>query len=266
MNNSTSEQHCNGHVSPSWLAKLRRARFTHLLMTLSLLLFLSPLVGNFSSQLGGTIASLLVISLFATVLVAAALAVTNDRRHSIIAFVLAAACLILTLLSLMSDFEILHIVQYLLTIIFLSYVICLIVGALFRLKRVNYDTIAASLCGYLLIGVVYAVAYSLIVEINDTAISVGNSDPAFEFVLRFGDHQTAASLYFSFVTLTTLGYGDITPVSMPARMLTTTEALIGQLYLIVLVARLVGLHISSEMNVRQSDTRDEPGHDRDRST
>jgi hypothetical protein len=50
-------------------------------------------------------------------------------------------------------------------------------------------------------------------------------------------------LYYSFVTLTTLGYGDITPASSPARSLSTLEAVTGQLYIAILVARLVGLHI-----------------------
>ncbi len=50
--------------------------------------------------------------------------------------------------------------------------------------------------------------------------------------------------YFSFETLTTLGYGDIVPRSPAARMLATIEAVMGQIYLTVLIARLVGLHIA----------------------
>ncbi len=57
-------------------------------------------------------------------------------------------------------------------------------------------------------------------------------------------------LYFSFSTLTTLGYGDIVPVSPLARMLTSVEAITGQLYLTVLVARLVGLHITESLSQR----------------
>ena len=50
-------------------------------------------------------------------------------------------------------------------------------------------------------------------------------------------------MHFSFVTLTTLGYGDITPVSHLARTLAWLEAAFGQIYLVVLVARLVSLHL-----------------------
>jgi hypothetical protein len=56
--------------------------------------------------------------------------------------------------------------------------------------------------------------------------------------------QRVAPLYFSMVTLTTLGFGDITPVGVAARMFTVLEAVIGQTYLVVLVARLVGMSIS----------------------
>jgi len=62
------------------------------------------------------------------------------------------------------------------------------------------------------------------------------------------DAESKKALYFfSFVTLTTLGYGDITPVSGPARSLAMVEAIVGQMYIAVLIARLVGTHISQSM-------------------
>ena len=62
--------------------------------------------------------------------------------------------------------------------------------------------------------------------------------------IRYRARETVTSLYFSFVTLTTLGYGDITPTSPAARMLAVVEAIMGQLYIAVLVARLVGAYIA----------------------
>jgi hypothetical protein len=64
---------------------------------------------------------------------------------------------------------------------------------------------------------------------------------------RFGKGSSTHVLYFSFTTLTTLGYGDIVPVSAIARALTSIEAITGQIYLAVLVARLVGLNIAESM-------------------
>jgi voltage-gated potassium channel Kch len=69
---------------------------------------------------------------------------------------------------------------------------------------------------------------------------------------RFGRGTSTHVLYFSFTTLTTLGYGDIVPVSPIARALTSTEAITGPIYLAVLVVRLVGLNIAESMGQRQS--------------
>jgi hypothetical protein len=57
-------------------------------------------------------------------------------------------------------------------------------------------------------------------------------------------------IYYSFVTMSTLGYGDITPISNSARSLSLLEAVVGQLYIAVLIARLVGMHIAQEQGGR----------------
>jgi voltage-gated potassium channel Kch len=62
-----------------------------------------------------------------------------------------------------------------------------------------------------------------------------------------GISTSRSFLYYSFVTITTLGYGDITPVTSLARSLCVLEAVIGQLYLVVQVAWLVGVHVSQSM-------------------
>jgi hypothetical protein len=62
--------------------------------------------------------------------------------------------------------------------------------------------------------------------------------------------KTANFIYYSFVTQTTLGYGDFTPITAPARSLSLLEAVFGQLYLAVLIARLVGLHITQSSEKR----------------
>jgi multisubunit Na+/H+ antiporter MnhF subunit len=253
MNDSQPGSQSDESALHGWISRLRQTRFTQLLIGLVLLLFVSPFVGTFSSELGQTIATLMVVFLLATVLIAAALAVSDDQRHSRLTLALAGTCLILTMLAQLTESSSLRIAQELLTIGFLIHVIRLIVRRLFRQKLVDYDTIAASLCGYILIGVTFAVVFSLVMDIDDSALSMAQSGPSSKLAIHFGDQHTATAIYFSFVTLTTLGYGDITPVSMPARMLTTAEALIGQLYLVTLVARLVGLHISTEMETRHSD-------------
>ena len=103
-----------------------------------------------------------------------------------------------------------------------------IVGRLRRHLRVDIATVAGSLCVYLLAGLFFAYIYRVI-EIVD--------QPFFRQHLRPGPVDF---VYFSFVTLTTLGYGDLTARADFGRMLAICEALSGQLYLVSVVAILVG--------------------------
>jgi hypothetical protein len=105
-----------------------------------------------------------------------------------------------------------------------------------RGSGVGPGLIAGATAVYLLIAVMFSVWYRFALALNPEAFS-GVSE------LRAGLHIDSM-LYFSFVTLTTVGYGDVTPVGGGVRMLAIFEALAGQLYLTLLVARLVGIHIA----------------------
>ena len=105
-----------------------------------------------------------------------------------------------------------------------------IVGRLRRHLRVDIATVAGSLCIYLLAGLFFAYIYRMI-EIVD--------HPFFHQHLRTGPGPVDF-VYFSFVTLTTLGYGDLTARADLSRMIAICEALFGQLYLVSVVAILVG--------------------------
>ena len=100
------------------------------------------------------------------------------------------------------------------------------------------DKIAGAICVYLLLGVIWSLAYAIIAVTTPGAFRAPEEITA---GLAGGSH---AFIYFSFVTLTTLGYGDISPVAPVSQTLAWFEAVTGQLYLTILVARLVGLHIS----------------------
>jgi hypothetical protein len=105
--------------------------------------------------------------------------------------------------------------------------------------RVTFDTIYGAIALYLLLGVCGAYVLELIHEIDPGAFVDRQG------LLQAGDTRTIGTfLYLSFVTLATLGYGDIVPVSSVARLVTSVEAVVGQLYLTILVARLIGLHVA----------------------
>ena len=119
-------------------------------------------------------------------------------------------------------------------IAFFSYLALAFMGYIFRERRVTSNVVAASLCVYILIGFLWAFFYMVLNEY----------EPCVSF--REDDLSRRDLVYFSFVTLTTLGYGDITPLSPYAKAAAMVEAIVGQIYLIVIVARLVAMSIMHE--------------------
>ena len=101
---------------------------------------------------------------------------------------------------------------------------------------VDQDRLMGSLCIYLLLGLLWAVYYALVEMAIPGAFHHAVPSRVAEPALTF--------LYYRFVTLTTLGYGDVVPVSPLVRTAAYLEAVIGQVYLTVLVASLVGRHVS----------------------
>ena len=107
----------------------------------------------------------------------------------------------------------------------------LILRHVLRRHRITTDVIFGALTVYVFLGINFAVLYDIIAGLDAQAFSAAEGAPTSLF-------------YFSYMTLTTVGYGDITPVSDLARALTVVEALAGQILLIVFVARLVGMQIA----------------------
>lgn len=132
---------------------------------------------------------------------------------------------------------------------FLIYTIAVVLRYVFHSQHVTYDTVCASLCVYLLLGVLWAQVYSIHEELRPGAFTLSEGKTPLRSVAE-GDTRF---LYFSFVTLTTLGYGDIVPTTPIGRMLAGLEAIIGQLYLVVLVSRLVGLEIAESIERRKTE-------------
>ncbi len=110
---------------------------------------------------------------------------------------------------------------------------------LFDVSEVTAETLWAAVNVYVLIGLSFAFLYSVLsLENPDAFVGKFMSEPLRDQMLGF--------VYFSFVTLTTLGYGDITPNNTLVGTLTYLEALIGQLYVAIMIARLVGLYVTRQ--------------------
>jgi hypothetical protein len=186
---------------------------------------------------------------FIGVLAMAVVSVSKDRPWKIFTLVLGLPAATLGIVKVLNIFQGLLIIRHLFAAAFLSYVISVMLVVIFTSRRVTADTVCASLCIYLLLGVVWAMGYSVIDILDPEAFRFTLTGPS--PVIRMGSGASTAVLYFSFATLTTLGYGDIVPISPMARMLAVLEAITGQLFLAVLVARLVGMHIVHSMDQGQ---------------
>jgi hypothetical protein len=123
-------------------------------------------------------------------------------------------------------------------ILFLIYVLRQLLRFVIRAPRVDSEVLCGGVAIYLMLGLLWTFAYVLIARLNPNA---------FAFTAGGVPGQSmkgSTAIYFSFITLSTVGYGDIVPLSGAARMLAISEATVGILYTTILVARLVTLYTS----------------------
>lgn len=212
------------HKPFHWLKAISEGKFFFFLVFLLIFIGFSPLLLRL-------LPFRLVYDIsFTAVLLAGVYAASDRPGQSILAAALAVPMLII----LWSGDAGLKPVGSALGVVFIGYTIVLMVKAVLMAKKVTSHVVWATVSAYLLMGIMWGFVYHVLDTFQPGAFSA--------------DMSTGyTNLYFSFVTLTTLGYGEITPRSVDARALTVLEAVIGQLYLAVIVARLVGIYISQEM-------------------
>ena len=154
---------------------------------------------------------------------------TITRRQAI----LIAACVALAPLVLIFDStEIIGIAYLLPVALLVTATLPVTISRVLHHRRVTHETVLGALCAYVLVGLLFAFIYLAVQELRD--------EP---FFAQPGPHEQSEYLYFSFVALTTLGFGDLSPsVGLP-QALTVLEALLGQVFLVTMVARLVTLWV-----------------------
>jgi hypothetical protein len=216
----------------------RIPRNAALLAVLLVLILVSPFVSDDSGWFLGEL-------MFDSILLAGVYSVA-DGRHRWPFLVLTAVTLSVRWSELFLGIRGFHAGALVLTLAWLVYALFIIVGHLFGRREVSVDTILGAVVTYLLIAVAFMFLFQILDLLSPGALS-GIPDEARASRARLVD----ALMYFSLVCLTTMGYGDIVPASGIARPLAVIEGVIGQLYLAVMIARLVGLHIAS--GSRRSD-------------
>lgn len=129
---------------------------------------------------------------------------------------------------------------------FLAFVTIAILSHVVRTERVTHDTILGGICVYLLIGLFFHSVFGLVEVFHPGSFQTGEVAVSALPGADRAHGRYPALVYYSFVTLTTVGFGDITPTWSLAQSLSTAEAVIGQLYLAILVASLVGMRLAGQ--------------------
>jgi voltage-gated potassium channel len=216
-------------------SRIRFVRFstTQLLVALALLFFSFP----FAQDIGpGPYIESILLSL---VLISAVLAVAGSRRALVIALLLGIPSLAARWTSHFRPDLVPPEVFLIGGLLLILFVVWHLLRFVLRSPAVDVDVLCASISAYLMLGLIWTIAYWLVDEIVPNAFAFNTTAGANESMKGFN------AFYFSFITLSTVGYGDITPVSKVARMLAAMEAITGLLYVAVLIARLVSLYSKS---------------------
>jgi len=218
-------------MAPSRPTFLERFRFFPLLANLIVIIVLSPVLERFMAL------SLVIDLLNGALFLAGIFAISPSRRHRTIAGATGLVFLGSTIAHRFGGGQALGAVVDVAGTVFLSILIYDFCAHIVRRHRITVDVISGAIAVYLMMAALWAYIYDILRTLDPDSFNI--------------PERLAASgrpmLYFSLVTLTTLGYGDISPVSPMARSWVVLEALVGQIYLVVVVAMLVGMFVSQKI-------------------
>lgn len=230
---------------------LRRHRHTAFLACIVIGFLIRPVIGG--GQAVAAAFSLAMIALLLLALYAISIdELIGDREHlrrrrrrrHLVAWVLAAPAALERILAL----TVLPSTHFYLAsagcwMLFLGYVTWIELRTVLEQRQVTGETMSMAITVYLLMGITWAMLYFAIFELDPQALSFQHFPGSSAEVAPTGHTHLLLFIYFSFSTLSTLGFGDIMPVSLPARYAAVAESITGQLYLAILVARLVSMQL-----------------------
>ncbi len=233
------------------LRRLRRRRYLALLISLLLLAILHPMLAAPSVNQG-------MLSFFLSLVFLAAIFAVGQKRRPFLGALalgipaLAVSWIAYTIARLRPDYaNVVMLARDFNELLFLGFAIGVVLYDVLGDEEVGADKLCGAMCGYLMIGVAFAALYSMLDLLQPDSFLMtvpenGDLDSLEPHGMAF-----STRLYYSFITLTTVGFGDIIPVTTAARTFSWLEAVCGQLYLAILIARLVGLHIATTKRAPQ---------------
>jgi voltage-gated potassium channel len=251
-------------MEDSVLKQLRKAfrryffprRHTALLVTIVALLMVRPLIGD--AGIGPVVFSIALLVLLFVALYTVEVdelvgeretLLAQRRRRSIIGWVLLVPAIAERIVVQFAPSRMLYLVGTIWWLLLFSFLTWNQLRAVLRQKEVSRETISMSISIYLLIGFTWGVFYIVIYQVQPHAFSHGSFGTSNSGSLT-EQQVVPVLLYFSLTTLSTIGFGDILPLTLQARYAAVAEGITGQFYLAILVARLVGIYMSQTAGQR----------------
>ncbi len=203
-------------------------RFIYIILAIMLVMLINPFIRHIGKS-GYFFATMLI----AMIPLASYYALTEDRNRAIIILLIAAPFVILDGINMFFTNRYLMVVAYSFGTILYFYIVVLLVRNLLSQRVITANLIYCAISIYLLIGIMWAGIYTVLEGISPGSFS--------------GTSETTDLLYFSFVTLTTVGFGDIAPLSILAKRLAIFEAAMGGIYMAIIIAMIVGRYMSMQV-------------------
>lgn len=225
------------------LTKSGKGRFFPFLVALVLLLAAAPVLTALEAEEFYRL-------VFIVVVLAGVRSLSNVKRDFYIALVLLAPALVSQTFAFAQESAFSGVVADAGSLALMVFVIVVLFRAVLSGEETTADQIAGASCVFLLLGILWTMFYTLLEYFQPG--SIVDTGPA---ELHSGGDRQNLLTYFSFVTLTTLGHGDVLPTTVAAQTLVWMEAVVGQLYLAIVVAALVGRFIAQGSSLVQPGPR-----------
>ena len=204
-----------------------KSRFIYIILAIMLVLLVNPFVRPL-----GLVGHLLSTLFIAMIPLSSAFAITEERKNAIVILLIAVPFVVLDGLSFFLSSRLLTVFAFGFAATLYFYIVVMLVKNLLSIKVITTDLIYCAISIYLLIGIMWAGIYSVLDGMSPGSFG-GTSEPV-------------DLLYFSFVTLTTVGFGDVAPLTVLGKRLAVFEAAMGSIYMAVIVAMIVGRYMSMQ--------------------
>jgi len=204
-----------------------KSRFIYIILAIVLVMLVNPFIRQ-TGKIGYFFATMLITM----IPLASYHALTEDRKRAITILLIAAPFVILDGINMFFANRYLMVVAYSFATILYFYIVVLLVRNLLSQKIITANLIYCAISIYLLIGIMWAGLYVVLEGISPGSFS--------------GISDNADLVYFSFVTLTTVGFGDVAPLSILVKRLAVFEAAMGGIYMAIIIAMIVGRYMSMQ--------------------